>query len=213
VTLSGSVTDDTGQAVGGAVVSILVGRDINQTAPTDASGRYTIAGLSAGVITILVQREGFDDHTRTVTLSSATSLDVTLVRARVNLAGPLTGTFSYTSLPTAQRVVWPMTATVTQVGTAIAGSFRIEALPGSPEFDWSGSFAGTLSRLTPTAEYSGSLTIRGLISTGNGRCNGTRSETTGSATTKQLTLSAPGLWRWTEYTSTRQDVVITLSRP
>jgi hypothetical protein len=162
-------------------------------------------------VVIRARRDGFEDAGSTVTIAGSMSLDFTLVRARVNLAGVLTGTFAFTVRGTSQRATWPMTATVAQTGTAISGTFRARPTT-DPGDDWTGSFAGTLSTTASPAQYSGALTISGLISTGSGRCNGTRSNVTGTVATSQLTLSAPGLWNWVECTSTREDVTITLAK-
>lgn len=215
LTLSGTVTDDAGGPIAGAVVSVLDGANVGKAAITDSSGRYNLTGLSAGGFSIRVRLDGFEDSIRAVTLTTAGSADVKMSKSQISLSGALSGSFVYTSNsdPSRPRFSWPMTATVTQSGTAIAGTFRIQTTANAPESDWTGSFTGTLSSVAGNAQFAGSLTITGIITSGNGRCNGTRSETAGSATPMQLTLSAPGLWRWQECISTREDVVITLNKP
>jgi hypothetical protein len=104
-----------------------------------------------------------------------------------------------------------VTATVSQTGTSISGTFRIH-VDATREDDWTGSFIGTLTSVAPPATYSGSLTLSGLISTASGRCNGTKSSITGTASATQLTLSAPGLWVWRECISSQDNIVITLQR-
>lgn len=209
--LSGLVVDDGGQVVPGATVTVLDGRNANASATTDRVGQYNLTGLSAGGFTLRVRRDGHDDATRGVTLTGSTTADFTLTRASINLTGTLTGTHTYTSSTTGQTALGNTTATVTQNGSAIRGTFRIRTT-GNPADDWTGSFDGTLSSLTPTAAYTGSLTISALISTGSGRCNGERSTVTGTATHTRLVLSAPGLWSWRECVSTSLNTVITLNR-
>jgi len=211
LTLSGQIIDDANQLVAGATVTVLDGTNANRTATTDASGRYTLTGLSAGGFTIRVSRTGYDDATRGINLTVTTTSDFVLVRARINLSGTLTGIYAYTNRTTGQPVSAPMTATVTQTGQTISGTFRIH-FSNVAANDWTGSFSGTLSSLTPTATYQGSLTVSALISSGSGRCNGTRSSVTGTATQTQLRLTAPQTWNWNECTSSVQDTVITLNR-
>lgn len=210
-TLTGLVVDENGQTVAGATVTVLDGPSANRSTTTDTAGRYSFTGLSAGGFTVRVRRDGHDDALRGVTLTSSTTADFTLTRARINLTGRLTGSYTYTFSPTGQPVLRSTTATVTQNGTAITGTFRI-AFTTNPADDWTGSFDGTLSSLSPTAVYTGSLTISSLISTGSGRCNETRSNVTGTATQTRLVLSAPGLWDWQECISSQLDTVITLNK-
>lgn len=210
-TLTGLVVDEASLAVAGASVTVLDGANANSTTTTDAAGRYTFTGLSAGGFTVRVRRDGHDDALRGVSLTTSTTADFTLTAARINLTGSLTGTFSYVSTVTGQASTLFTTATVTQNGTAITGTFRI-AFTANPADDWTGSFDGTLSSLTPTATYAGGLTISGLISSGSGRCNGNRSNVIGTVSQTRLALSAPGLWNWDECSSTRQDVVLTLNK-
>ena len=160
LTLSGTVNDDAGQVVGGAVLTIVDGVNANKTVTTESTGKYSLTGLAAGAFTLRVRREGYNELSRAVTLSTTTQMDFTLTRVRVNLAGALTGTFSYVTRGTGQRTSWPMTATVTQTTTGstttVAGTFRIQTSPTpAPEFDWTGSFTGTLSSVTPTAQVLG----------------------------------------------------------
>ncbi len=210
-TLTGLVVDEAGTAVAGASVSVLDGANANRSTTTDAAGRYTFTGLSAGGFTVRVRRDGHDDALRGVSLTTSTTADFTLTPARINLSGRMTGSYSYTYSPTGQLVLLSTTATVTQSGTAVAGTFRI-AFNGNPADDWTGSFNGTLSSLSPTATYTGSLTISALISTGSGRCNETRSNVTGTATLTRLVLSAPGMWAWRECISSQLDTVISLNK-
>ena len=195
----------------GASVAILDGVNANRASTTDSGGRYNLTGLAGGGFTLRVRGDGFNDATQGVTLTSSTVLDVTVSRTAINLAGTLTGTFFFSHFQTRQRFSGPMIATVTQNGTSISGTFRIRPTANSAD-DWTGSFSGRLSSLTPPAQYSGSLTLSALISTASGRCNGTKSSITGTASATQLTLSAPGLWVWNECVSLQDDVLITLQK-
>jgi len=60
--------------------------------------------------------------------------------------------------------------------------------------------------------YQGSVTVSALISTSSGRCNGTRSNVSGSATDSGLTLPVPGDWRWNECVSSERDITVTLTK-
>ena len=195
----------------GASVAILDGVNANRAATTDSAGRYSLTGLTGGGFTMRVRSDGFDDATQGVTLSSTTTLDLTISRATINLTGTLTGTYAYTDFRSRQRFIVPMTATVTQTGTSISGSFRIRFNTNTQD-DWTGSFAGALSSLAPPAQYTGGLRLSGIINTGSGRCNGARSSVPGTATRTQLTITAPGLWVWEECVDSRDDAVITLQR-
>jgi hypothetical protein len=78
--LSGAVSEMTtaGPApIGGARVAVT---SSGRAAVTDASGHYSIPGLSATSHLISVTRDGYVTQTRTVTLSGDTQLDVRLER-------------------------------------------------------------------------------------------------------------------------------------
>ena len=203
--LTGLVSDETGNPLSAVVVTVLDGGSANRSTSTDTAGRYTLTGLSSGGMTIRFQRTGYTDLTRSATVTSATTLNVSMTRSAINLSGPMTGTFAFTNRLTGQPLSSPLTASVTQNGTAISGNFT---LPNG----WFGSFQGTLSGLQGMATYQGSMTVSGLITSGNGRCNGTRSSVTGTATSNGLTLPAPGEWRWEECNSTVGDLTVTLTR-
>ena len=165
-----------------------------------------MAGLSAAGFTVRFQRTGYNDTTRPVTVTSDSTLNVTLTRNVINLSGPMTGTFAYTHKTTRQLISAAANATVTQNGTAISGTVAM------PTLGWTGSFSGTLSALQGNATYTGSLTLSALISSGSGRCNGTRSTITGSATGTQLILPAPQEWQWDECNSSVESLTITLNK-
>jgi hypothetical protein len=192
-------------------VAILDGVNANRAAITDTAGRYGMTGLSGGGFTVRVRSAGYNDATRSVTLTSSATLDVSISRATVNLTGTLTGSYTATDFRTRRQYATPVTATVSQTGTSISGTFRIH-VNSNPADDWTGSFSGTLSSPTPPAQYSGGLRLSALISTDSGRCNGARSSITGTASATQLTLSAPGLWRWDECVDDLDDTLITLQK-
>ncbi len=210
-TLTGLVIDDAAQVVVGATVTVLDGPNANRSALTDGTGRYSLTGLSTGGFSVRVRRDGYDDATKPVTLTSSTSVDFTIPRLRISLSGSMTGTYSFTNRASRQRVTTNMVATVVQAGQTISGTFRITTT-GNTADEWTGSFTGTLSSLTPPAQYAGNLTVSGLISTGSGRCNGTRSNVTGTVSQTQLVLSAPGVWNWNECSSSVEDTIITLNK-
>jgi hypothetical protein len=81
-----------------------------------------------------------------------------------------------------------------------------------PANDWTGSFTVTLSSLEAPATIGGTLAVSALISTDSGRCNGRRSNSTGTASVTGLTLLAGGQWEWDECISTHEDYSITLRR-
>ena len=114
-----------------------------------------------------MRSDGYNDATQSVTLTTSATLDVSILRNTINLTGTLTGTYTYTDFRTRQRYAAPVTATVTQTGTSISGTLRI-SVNANREDDWTGSFSGTLSSVTPPAE-SGRLQLSALISSDSGR--------------------------------------------
>ena len=201
--VSGQVTDEAAAPIAAASVTILDGVNARLTATTDTSGRYTLTGLSSGGMTLLFRRTGYSDLMRPVTVTSATTLNVSMTRSVINLSGAMTGTFAVTSRN--QLFSIPLTASVTQKATEISGTFT---LPNG----WYGSFQGTLSGVQGNVTYQGSVTVSALISTSSGRCNGTRSNVSGSATDSGLTLPVPGDWRWNECVSSERDITVTLTK-
>jgi hypothetical protein len=125
--------DEAGQAVAGATVTVLDGANANAATTTDNAGRYTFTSLSTGGFTVRVRRDGHDDALRGLTLTTSTTTDFTLVRARINLSGRMTGSYSYTSSRTGQPVLLSTTATVIQNGTAVTGTFRIAFTANPPD--------------------------------------------------------------------------------
>jgi len=80
--VTGIVTDAmTQSAVPGAKVAVVDGASAGKTATADADGRYSLADLSSGPISIRATADGFEAETRSLTLSSNTTADLALRRA------------------------------------------------------------------------------------------------------------------------------------
>jgi len=81
-TLSGVVTDQTGAAISGATISVenLDTRAV-RTVATDASGRYSVLGLSLGRFELRAKKEGFAEEKRTgidLVVGQDATVDITL---------------------------------------------------------------------------------------------------------------------------------------
>src|SRR5262249_20068111 len=80
-TLSGTVTDGfSGGILPNVTVTVVDGPDAGASVRTDAAGRYAIAGIPAGTVTISVSSTSYQTTTTTVTLSGDTRFDVVLTR-------------------------------------------------------------------------------------------------------------------------------------
>jgi len=71
--ISGVVTDENGDPVSGATVSVQ-GTDI--TAITDSTGHFVLVNVSAGQQTIVISRSGFNDSTAVVTVTEGTTTTI-----------------------------------------------------------------------------------------------------------------------------------------
>ena len=70
--ISGNVTDTSGSAVESAKVVLKnVATQIEQTATTDASGRYQLNELATGIYRVRVEKAGFSTAARNLTLADA----------------------------------------------------------------------------------------------------------------------------------------------
>lgn len=79
-TVSGVVSEatPTGQApVEGATLHL---SSLNQYATTDKNGLYSLVGLGAGISSVWVGKDGYQSHTKDVTINSDTRLDIQIVR-------------------------------------------------------------------------------------------------------------------------------------
>ncbi|HXA56819.1 MAG TPA: carboxypeptidase regulatory-like domain-containing protein [Candidatus Acidoferrum sp.] len=82
VSLRGTVTDPSGSAIAGAIVTATPASGTPVTATSDATGGYEIRGLAPGVYDVKVTATGFQDFDKpdtTVTVGHAASLDVPLL--------------------------------------------------------------------------------------------------------------------------------------
>jgi hypothetical protein len=83
--LHGTVTDQTGGVVPGAVVTVTIGSGGTQTATTNEKGQYTFERLPAGPYTLKVTCDGFQEFTTDVELKADSSKGVD-ARLRVAMA-------------------------------------------------------------------------------------------------------------------------------
>lgn len=68
--IRGQITDPTGAALSGALVSLKnVATELEQEVVSDSTGRFVFNPVSIGIYRVKVQRAGFSDATRTITLA------------------------------------------------------------------------------------------------------------------------------------------------
>ena len=97
-TLSGAITDQaSGAGIGGARVEALNGANAGKAATTDASGAYTLSGLSEGGFRMRASANGFDAGEQNVTVPVIARADMQLRRTATAPTGPC----AYTATPTA----------------------------------------------------------------------------------------------------------------
>jgi iron complex outermembrane receptor protein len=84
--IQGSVVDPSGQAIQHASVTVLGASDAKRTVVTNAEGKFSVAGLSAGTYTVAVSATGFAGQSRRAEVSagSAAAFSVTLALASVS---------------------------------------------------------------------------------------------------------------------------------
>ena len=100
----GTVRDESGRAVAGALVAVVGGTPAGES---DESGSFRVAGLTAGVVRIAVRRIGFAPETLTLTIASrgvttatlalrrvALPLDTVRVNGRSDVRGPMAGFYA-----------------------------------------------------------------------------------------------------------------------
>ena len=81
-TLSGTIREADAQAlIPGARVTILDGANSGRSAVADAQGSYRLETLEAGTFGLRVTSDGFDTDTRSVTLTSNLTVDISLRRS------------------------------------------------------------------------------------------------------------------------------------
>ncbi len=73
------MTKSSGGGLSGALVSVTAGANLGRTATTDASGRYGMASLSTGAMTLAITAQGFAAQSATVTLATDQSASFALV--------------------------------------------------------------------------------------------------------------------------------------
>jgi len=72
-TLTGTLTEAGGGALSGALVDVTAGADNGKSTTTDASGRYTLAGLKLGTLTVRAWKQGYDNNYQALALITATA--------------------------------------------------------------------------------------------------------------------------------------------
>ena len=76
--VAGRVTDASGAVVGGAEITLRVAGALEQSARTDAAGRFELPSVPAGVVTIAATAPGFAARSQTVTVSPGTRTHVSV---------------------------------------------------------------------------------------------------------------------------------------
>ena len=87
VSLTGTVSNSSGDRVGGATVTILDGTDAGKTAGTNSSGEYRFDSLTAGNANLGATATFYTEDRRGVYVDGTNSLNFTLTRATVSLSG------------------------------------------------------------------------------------------------------------------------------
>ncbi len=96
-TLSGTVTDNFSHGIlPNIVVQIATGPNAGAMTRTDATGTYTLTGLSPATASVTFSAVSYRTTTTTVTIAGDTSLDMVLPR---NLLNPSDGVFNYALTP------------------------------------------------------------------------------------------------------------------
>jgi hypothetical protein len=104
-TLTGTLTESGVGALSGALVDVTAGSDTGKSTTTDASGRFTLAGLSLGTLTVRGWKQGYDNNYQTLTLTTATAtLNFTLSKSAVAPTPSPTPTPTPTPTPGGFRV-------------------------------------------------------------------------------------------------------------
>jgi hypothetical protein len=141
--LSGLVTDGTsGGVLPNIRVQIMDGAQAGRSTSSDATGRFSMADLSPGTVTVAFSATSYISQSRSVTISGNAQVDVVLERVPpppvVNYAGVWTGTYridSCTDLDPAGLMPVHICGyllrdnvfefTLTQSGDRVAGRYRL----------------------------------------------------------------------------------------
>lgn len=201
-TLSGTVVDAlTSGVLAGAAISIFDGPNAGRSTTSDANGAFQLTGLAVGGFTINVRRDGYDNLSQGVTLTADQTLSVRLAKTRLALSGAWTGTYTQTLYGNQTTASVP-TATLSQTGTAVTGTFRTSGT-------YQGTFDGTLTSEFTDAGISGTLRLAVPSSTGAVLCqsSGTFTGTPYPA----FTITSP-LQVSTNCTGTISNVTLVLTR-
>jgi hypothetical protein len=84
--LGGTVSTATGTAIVGATVKIMDGANANQSAVTNATGRYTFTSIMQANLTLQVTADGYTGQSQLIALTKDTTVDFALARVlRANL--------------------------------------------------------------------------------------------------------------------------------
>ena len=99
-TLSGRITDQqSGRAIGGALVQILDGPDVNKAAISDANGNYTLSGLTVATFTVQASAKGYGTSTQRIDLRVDSTLGLALQISTRTISGTVTDATSRGILP------------------------------------------------------------------------------------------------------------------
>ncbi len=89
-TVSGTVREDTGIVLSGATVEAMSGATAGRWVNTGSDGAYSLAGIAGGSCDVRAGKSGYDYSTKSVNLTSNTTLDFTLKKSATSGCGPTT---------------------------------------------------------------------------------------------------------------------------
>lgn len=133
-TIAGTITDGATQsAVAGAKVEVIEGANAGRAVTTGADGRYALADLEPGALSVRATAEGFESETRKLSLTSSMTADLPL--RRPGQPGPSGPTMSGTVVDAlSNRAVPGATIRIDGIGqTTSTGDGTFSIVVTSPE--------------------------------------------------------------------------------
>lgn len=174
VSIAGVVKASQGSsAIGSARVDVVSGMNAGQTVTADAGGRYKLADLQPGQMTIRATASGYAEQTTTVTVTNDQAIDFSLPAVpadRVRLAGVVVGTMADVSVPLGgvRVAITDGQNTGRTATTDATGAYALnDLMPGSITAEASlGGFLTDRTSLNLSGGQSANFTLRPQFVTG-----------------------------------------------